>query len=184
MHQAISAKRRLAIVLYYCTIANLFCVSISFECSCIQEVSTVFVQKTKAKFITIPKGEEVNEVMRIYNDNWQFPMCAGAIDGTHIPIIAPLVDQASYVNWKGYHSIVMQAVEHSKYLFQDIVVGWLGSVHDTQIFSNSGLYKKRNEGSRFGSDVTKPYEGAYNRSFWLTQPTLACQRLSREFKHI
>lgn len=72
MHQAISAKRQLAIVLYYCTIANLFCVSISFVCSCIQEVSTIFVQKTKAKFITIPKGEEVNEVMRIYNDKWQF----------------------------------------------------------------------------------------------------------------
>lgn len=141
--------------------------------SCIPEVPTVIVQKMKAKFITIPKGEEVNEVTRIYKDKCQFPMCVGAIDGTHIPIIAPLVDQASYVNWKGYHSIIMQAVEHSKYLFQDIVVGWLGSVHDAQIFSNSGLYKKRNEGSLFSSDVTETIRGCNIQPLFLGDPAYA-----------
>lgn len=81
MRIAISARRRLAIVLYYLsstaeyrTIANLFGVSISFVCSCIKEVSAVIVQKMKTMFITIPKGEEVNEIMRIYKDKWQFPM--------------------------------------------------------------------------------------------------------------
>ena len=177
MRQAISARRRLAIVLYflsstaeYRTIANLFGVSISFVCSCIQEVSTVIVQKMKAKFITVPKGEEMNEVMRIYNDKWQFPMCAGAIDGTHIPIIAPVVDHADYVNRKGYHSIVMQAVVDSKYLFRDIVVGWPGSVHDARIFSNSGLYKKGNEGSLFSSDVTETIQGCDIQPLLLGDP--------------
>ena len=89
----------------YHTIADLFGVSISFVCSGINEVSTVIFQKMKTKFITIPQGEKVNEVMRIYKDKWQFPMCTGAIDGTHIPIIASVVDHA--VNRKGYHSIVM-----------------------------------------------------------------------------
>ena len=47
MHQSISARRRLAIVLNnlsstveYRTIANLFGVSISFVCSCTKEVSS------------------------------------------------------------------------------------------------------------------------------------------------
>ena len=78
MRQAISARHRLAIVLNYLSsaakyrsIANLFGVSISFVCSCIKEVSTV--KKIKTKFITIPKGEKVNEIMRIYKDKWQFP---------------------------------------------------------------------------------------------------------------
>ena len=162
MRQAISARRRLAIVLYYLsstaeyrTIANLFGVSTSFVCSCIKEVSIVIVQKMKTKFITIPKREEVKEIMRIYKDKWQFPMCTGAIDGTHIPIIAPVVDHADYVNRKGYHSIVMQAVVDSKYLFRDVVVGWPGSVHDARIFSNSGLYKKGNEKALFSSDVSE-----------------------------
>ena len=48
----------------------------------------------KAKFITTPKGEELNEIMRIYKGKWQFHMCAGAIDITHIPIIAPAVSHA------------------------------------------------------------------------------------------
>ena len=131
MRQAISARRRLAIGLYYLsstaeyrTIANLFGVSVSFVCSCIKEVSTIIVQKMKTKFITIPKGEEVNEIMRIYKDKCQFPMCAGAIDGTHIPIIAPVVDHADYVNRKSYHSIVMQAVVESKYHCQKFGSKW------------------------------------------------------------
>lgn len=81
MRQAISARRRLAIVLNYLSstaeyraITNIFGVSISFVCSCIREVSTVIVQKMKTKFINIPKGEELDEVMRIYKDKWQFPM--------------------------------------------------------------------------------------------------------------
>ena len=96
----------------------------------------------KTKFITIPKGEELNEVMRIYKDKWQFPMCAGAIDGTHIPIIAPVVDHVDYVNWKGYHSIVMQAVVDSKYLFRDVVWGgW--AVSTTREFFPIHVYTRR-----------------------------------------
>ena len=177
MRQAISARRRLAIVLYYLsstaeyrTIANLFGVSISFVCSCIKEVSTVIVQKMKTKFITIPKGEEMNEIMRIYKDKWQFPMWAGAIDGTHIPIIAPVVDHTDYVNRKGYHSIVMQAVVDSMYLFRDVVVGWPGSVHDARIFSNSGLYKKGNEGTLFSSDVSETIQGCDIQPLLLGDP--------------
>ncbi|XP_068741748.1 putative nuclease HARBI1 [Montipora capricornis] len=177
MRQAISARRRLAIVLYhlsstaeYRTIANLFGVSISFVCSCIKEVSTVIVRKMKTKFITTPKGEEVNEIMRIYKDKWQFPMWVGAIDGTHIPIIAPVVDHTEYVNRKGYHSIVMQAVVDSKYLFRDVVVGWPGSVHDARIFSNSGLYKKGNERTLFSSDVSETIQGCDIQPLLLGDP--------------
>ena len=50
-------------------------------------------------------------------------MCCGAIDGTHIPIVAPTKNPADYVNRKKYHSIVMQAVVDSDYLFRDFVVG-------------------------------------------------------------
>ena len=37
-------------------------------------------------------------------------MCACAIDGTHIPILAPRENHTEYVNRKGFHSIIMQAV--------------------------------------------------------------------------
>lgn len=63
-----------------------------------------------------------------YNDKWGFPMCAGAIDGTHIPIETPQKDHAAYVNRKSYRSVAMQPLVGGKYLFRDIVVGWPGSV--------------------------------------------------------
>lgn len=72
-------------------------------------MSRVIVQKLKSKFITVLKGE-LSEVMQMYKERWQFPICAGAIDGTHIRIIAPAADHSDYVNRKGYHSIIMQAV--------------------------------------------------------------------------
>ena len=56
-------------------------------------------------------------VMNLYKEIWGFPICAGAIDGTHIAIQAPADNHADYVNRKSYHSIVMQAVVDSPISF-------------------------------------------------------------------
>ena len=53
----------------------------------------------------------------------------GAIDGTHVPIQAPLEKPTDYVNRKAFHSVVMQAYVDARYLFRDIAVGWPGNVH-------------------------------------------------------
>ena len=76
-------------------------------------------------------------------------MCAGAIDGTHVPIKAPSQNHTDYVNRKSYHSIIMQALVDSRYLFRDIVVGWPGRVHDARVLSNSETHKLGNEGALF-----------------------------------
>ena len=55
-------------------------------------------------------------------------MCIGAIDGTHVPIIAPADRNIEYVNREGCHSIVMQAVTDCNYMFRDVVIGCPGSV--------------------------------------------------------
>ena len=39
-----------------------------------------------------------------------FSQCFGAIDGSHIPIIAPSTDPLDYYNHKGFHFIVLQAL--------------------------------------------------------------------------
>ena len=88
-------------------------------------------------------------MIRNYERNWDFPMRVGAIDGTHIPIRAPMESHVEYVNRKGYHSILMQAVVDSTYLYRDVVIGWPGSVHDARIFSNTEIFKKGNEDELF-----------------------------------
>ena len=149
MRKAVSPRKRTAITLYYMsstaeyrTIANLFGVSKSFVCLCIKDVCKAITKKLGKGFLTVPKGDDLSEVMRIYKEKWGFPACAGAIDGTHIPIQAPLENRTDYINRKSYHSIVMQALVDSKYLFRDVVIGWPGSVHDARVLSNSKLYDR------------------------------------------
>ena len=60
-------------------------------------------------------------------------MVVGAIDGSHIRMIALYVDEYAYVNGKQYHSInklsAMQAICDSNLIFQDVVARWPGSYH-------------------------------------------------------
>ncbi len=128
LRAAVPPRCRLAITLYYfastignlfgvstpfCTIGNLFGVSTPFVCNCVREVSEAIVKVLKSSLIFLPKGDEIAQIVDEYNEKWGFPMCCGAIDGTHIPIIAPVENHADYVNRKGFHSIVMQAVVDS-----------------------------------------------------------------------
>jgi hypothetical protein len=184
----VSAKCRLAITLYflastseYRTIANLFGVSTAFVCNCIREVCQALIKVLKSSFVFLPKGCELGEIIKAYREKWGFPLCCGAIDGTHIPIVAPTENQADYVNRKKYDSIVMQAVVDSGYLFRDFVVGWPGSVHDAHVLSNSKLYQLGMEGRLFDANVSEQINGttvkplilgdaAYPLLSWLMKP--------------
>lgn len=44
-----------------------------------------------------------------------FPNVIGCIDGTQVPILAPSVNEADYVNRKGFHSINVQVSVHCLY---------------------------------------------------------------------
>ena len=154
MRKSIPAERRLALTLYnlastaeYRTIAHLFGVSTSFVCICIKDVCEAINQRL-SRVIKFPQGEELVQVINNYEKKWGMPMCAGAIDGTHIPILAPEESHLTYVNRKGYHSIIVQAVVDSNYIFRDVVIGWPGSVHDARVLSNSSIYQKGNNQGR------------------------------------
>ena len=154
----------------YRTIANLFGVSTSFVCLCIRDVCKAITKKLKNDFLKVPKGEDLREVMRLYKEKWGFPSCAGAIDGTHIPIQAPLENRTDYINRKSYHSIVMQALVDSKYLFRDVVIGWPGSVHDARVLSNSELYNRGCNGQLFDPSMKESILGVDMGPFILGDP--------------
>ena len=122
----------------------------SFVSLCIKEVALAVVRKLKTSFLFLEKGEDLKEVMKIYREKWGFPACAGAIDGTHVPVQAPLKN----ANRKSFHSVVVQAYVDARCLFRDIVVGWPGCVHDARVLSNSDLYYRGQQGSLFDDNVT------------------------------
>ena len=110
-------------------------------------------------FLSVPKGQDLREITRLYKDKWGFPSCAGAIDVTHIPIQAPLENHTDYVNRKSYQSIVMQAVVDSRYLFRDVVIAWPGSVHDAQVLSKSELYNRGLQRQLFDPNIKETVLG-------------------------
>ena len=97
-------------------------------------------------------------------------MCAGAINGTHVPIIAPAYSLIEYVNRKGFHSIVMQAVTDCNYMFRDVVIGWPGSIHDARVLSSSTIFRKGNEKRLFPTDLVKEIRGVEIAPFLLGDP--------------
>ena len=82
---------------------------------------------------------EFSHIAKKFKRKAGIPHAIGAIDGSHIPIKAPVQFPMDYFNRKGFYSIVLQAVIDSSGKFIDIFVGYPGSTHDSKIFRNSPI---------------------------------------------
>ncbi|XP_041930273.1 protein ANTAGONIST OF LIKE HETEROCHROMATIN PROTEIN 1 [Alosa sapidissima] len=118
----------------------MFGVGISTVCIVVREVSAI-LKMALCHFVSMPSGARLQETIDGFAERG-YPMCAGAIDGTHIPIIAPRNDPNSYYNRKGWHSVVLQAVIDHNCCFTDLYVGWPGRTHDARILANSPIFIK------------------------------------------
>ena len=107
----------LATYVEYRTIGHLFGVSRATVCMVLKEVCRAIQSRLLHIYIKFPEGDDLSTVMDGFERKWGFPRCAGAIDGTHIPIIAPQENHVDYFNHKGWYSIVMQAVADDIYCF-------------------------------------------------------------------
>lgn len=139
--------------------------------------------------IKFPEGDDLNTVMDGLERKWRFPRCAGAVDGTHIPIIAPQENHVDYFNQKGWYSIVMQAVVDDNYCFGDAYIQWPGGVHDARILRNSKLFKKATSGTLFLNQTTDKGvsipplilgDPAYPLLSWLMKPFPHHSQLTRD----
>ena len=130
----------------YRTIANLFGVGKSTVHKCIHDICTAIAENILDKYVKFPADDDLQHVINGFDNTWVFPNCAGAVDGTHIPIIAPESARGDYVNRKGQYSIILQAVCDHNYIITDKNIGWPGRVHDARVFGNSELYYKGETG--------------------------------------
>ena len=141
MRTAVSVEKRVAIALWqvgtnveYRTISHLFGVGISTACVIVREVCRAIVDVLLKRYIRIPTGPQARDIVREFEQQWGFPQCFGAIDGSHIPIIAPKNSHMDYYNCKGFYSIVLQALVDHQYRFLNVYSSWPGSVHDASPF--------------------------------------------------
>ncbi|KAK3929404.1 Protein ANTAGONIST OF LIKE HETEROCHROMATIN PROTEIN 1 [Frankliniella fusca] len=93
------------------------------------------------KYITWPDADERAVIKATWERATGFPGIIGSIDGTHVPITAPLVDAPQYTNRHDTYSINVQAVVDSTLLVRHLHVGEVGSMHDSRVFRRSPLFK-------------------------------------------
>ena len=106
----------------YRTIGRLFGVSKATVCIVTKEVCPLIVDTLFPKYIRIPNGDSLKQVVQGFNDKG-FPQCVGALDGLHISIVSPHDCPADYFNRKGFHSIILQGVvNHIVYLVVHFIV--------------------------------------------------------------
>ena len=96
----------------------------------------------------------------------------GAIDGSHIAIKAPRENQDAYINRKGFHSIVLQAVCNHKLAFTDCYAGWPGATRDARVLRRSDLFTRitADKEGMFPENNYMLGDSAYPLTTWLMPP--------------
>ena len=86
-------------------------------------------------------------VKSIFHWRWNFPHALGALDGRHIPIRCPQGGGSLFLNWKGFHSIVLLALVDGESKFLWVDMGAARSTSDDQISKHTNLRHKIEDGS-------------------------------------
>ncbi|CAM5132271.1 unnamed protein product [Natator depressus] len=152
MRAALTVEKQVAIALWklampdsYRSVGNQFGVGKSTVEAAVMQVANAIKDLLISRVVTLGNVQVIVDGFAAMG----FPNCGGALDRTHIPILAPEHQASEYINRKGYSSIVLQALVDHKGCFTNINVGWPGKVHDARIFRNSGLFQKLQEGTCF-----------------------------------
>lgn len=135
----------------------------------IQKITSHFAL-TSPNYIKWPSDDEMVQIERGFRSKAGVPGVVGAIDGTHIKIIKPILEQEAYYNRKGYHSILLQVICDHKKRFTDIFAGEAGSQHDGRVLRKSSVYEKGcNRTLRIGEHYILG-DSAYPCLEWLVPP--------------
>ena len=156
LRETISVEQRVAVIIWklasnieYRTLAGMFGIGRSTACEIVNDTAKQIVTHLLPKYVKIPNGDRLREIVEGFELILGFPQAVGAIDGTHIPIIRPQYSSADYYNRKGFYSIIMQGLVDFRGIFMDVYIGWPGKVHDARVFANSRVFKHGNEGTLF-----------------------------------
>ena len=73
--------------------------------------------------------------------NCKIPIVVGALDGTHITIVAlDNGNKVDYYNRKQRYNTNTQAVVAGDMTFLSVATGYPGSLHDSRVLRNSNLF--------------------------------------------
>ena len=150
----VSVDKQIAITIWhlatnteYRTVSTLFGIGISTICIIVCNTTRAVTQHLLPLYVQMPSQERLREIVQEFETLCGFPQVAGAIYGTHIPILKPTEYQSDYYNRKGFYSILIQGVVDSKDCFIDVNIYWPGKVHDARVLANSTFYREATSGN-------------------------------------
>ena len=139
------------------------------------------LRRKAASFIKFPKSEvEVGKVVSEFEDISMFPHVIGALDGTHVKIIAPKENKYNFLGKKVFYSVLILGVADSNCKFIHASAGFPGAMSFAQMLRSSALQRDIQNGvilnapSRIidGNDVKPLLVGNSNFDLnsWLMTP--------------
>ena len=190
LRSAIPIQKRVAIVVWrlaigdsYRAIGTVFGVGKSTAIGITLEFCRV-LEGLAPNFIAFPQTrDETMIAIASFKEsvNCRVPQAVGAIDGTHIEIIAPSeVNKFDYFDRNKRYSIILQGIVGANLKFLDIEVGYPGAMHDCRVLRNSEIFT-RAENREILSEPTRNVrsvevrplllgDGAYLNLPWLIKP--------------
>ena len=189
MHDCIPQEKVLAIGLYrvahgnsYVSIGPAMNVGKSTVIEAVQDVVNALFD-VRNQYIKFPRtAAETAACIQTFRDFTRSELVnvAGAIDGTHIRIIAPKENAVDYFSRYQQHDMIVQGVVDGTGKFIDAVCGFPGSAHDARVLRNSNLYDEAERGAilqepcvNIGGTDIRPYlvgDSAYPQAPWLIKP--------------
>ena len=199
--RAIPIEKRVEIALWrlstgnsFCTVTKTFAVGKSTTAQITREFCSEMLHLAP-RYIHFPRSRrETAEAIKQFKVFCQcrIPQVPGALDGAHIPIVAPNIDgKADYFSQKQRYTI-SKGLVGANLVFLDVATGFPGSCHNTCNFRNTSLYKQ----AKNGEILTKPEvviensrvtplvlgDGAYPLLPWFIKPYNFAPALTRSEK--
>lgn len=100
------------------------------------------LRRKAASFIKFPKTElEVRKIVSEFEDISMFPHVIGALDGTHVKIIAPKENKYDFLGKKVFYSVLVLGVADSNCKFIHASAGCPGAVSFARMLRGSALQR-------------------------------------------
>lgn len=82
-----------------------------FVSKCVRQVTNPIVSSLAEQWVVFPtERQHITQIKGRFMEKTRFPGVLGAIDCTHVSIVAPTGEEHNYLNRKGYHSKNVQLV--------------------------------------------------------------------------
>ena len=137
-------------------------------CSCIAQRA--------GRYIKFPSNErEAIIAIEKFSESCKLTQVIGAIDATHVEIVAPEDNPSDYFSHKHKYTINTHTVVGANIVFLDMETGFPGSIHDARVLRASTLYQKADNSNilirpiiRLNSQPIRPIKGAFGllKSQW------------------